>query len=175
MNQVDILFSLFSNKTMHIFHIFENLSVIFLFQLIHRGEHTFSVDVVVIPNCCAVYNCKNGYKSQPYDGNFHYFPSDEVKRQAWIDALPNADFKWTKNKCICDIHWPANAVIARTKGKNVPAVPPSIFPGVPSPCARQTHRNAVSRNIESRSVSRSKGGEGTEKDPAGTRRSRHNY
>ena len=88
---------------MHIFHIFKNLAVIFLFQLIHRGEHTFSVDVAVMPNSCAVYNRRNGYKSQPYDGNFHYFPSDEVKRQAWSDVLPNAHFKWRPKTSVCAI------------------------------------------------------------------------
>ena len=112
------------------------------------------VDVLLLTvvNPSSVYRCKNGYKKHPYNRHFHSFPSDEGKRQSWIEALPNANFSWSKNKRVCDVHWPPNVKRIKVKGNLIPDVPPLTFPGVPSLSVRQTSDKCY-RDVESRRVS----------------------
>ena len=78
-----------------------------------------------MPTSCAVFGCKSGYKNHPYNGSIYLFPSDEDERQSWIDALPNRDFKWTKYKGVCCLHWPhfANFKKVTIKRHNIPGEP----------------------------------------------------
>ena len=105
-----------------------------------------------MPNCCSAFGRKDGHKTQPYDGHFYRFSSEKGKCQTWIDSLPDANFVWSKSKRICDVHWPPNEKFTRVKGQDVPDEPPTIFPGVPSSCLRQTAASS-SRDVNTRRVS----------------------
>lgn len=116
-----------------------------------------------MPRKCCVYNCKTNYdapnsspsvtvsaKTQCNDDAFYCdgeatsdegdkiavyrFPRDESDKQRWIDSLPNANFKWSKDSVVCEKHWPVGYATKNAQGGHVrPVDPPSVF-DVPASC-----------------------------------------
>lgn len=90
-----------------------------------------------MPSSCAAAGCRGNYRGEPYSRVVR-FPKDEEKRQAWIDAMPNdpETLKHRKEIWICAAHFDCEWVNIR--GGKYPAKPPSIFPGAPKSCLKQT-------------------------------------
>ena len=112
----------------------------------------------MVKKCCMV-KCKTNYDSQrceKQDGGqkipVFRFPSavtEAEERKKWIEVCSKvrADLKFnvTNETVICELHWPKNYPTYRKKGRDRPAVPPSIFSGVstsilpnPPPPPRET-------------------------------------
>ena len=70
-------------------------------------------------------------------GTVFRFPAKKTepeKRKQWmIDVVSkvNANLMVSDNTVVCEVHWPKGYPTYRKKGHDRPAVPPSIFPGVP--------------------------------------------
>ena len=66
------------------------------------------------------------------------FPKDEAERQIWLNAMPNEPHTLTNRKDIriCAKHF--DCPWKNVKGGKYPTSPPSVFPGVPKSCFRQT-------------------------------------
>ena len=60
-----------------------------------------------MPYKCCVYGCTTNYLTDQSTEKciMHSFPKDELKRNSWIQALPNKDFVYTESKRICSLHW----------------------------------------------------------------------
>jgi hypothetical protein len=110
---------------------------------------------------CCVYGCKTNYLSaNKSSGDMQVsvfrFPKDEDEKQAWVSAIPNAKFTFSKNTVVCELHWPSGFEKVSKKGKTRPKDPPSVWPNVPSsqipspaPPPRTTKRSSCSeRNTE---------------------------
>ena len=84
----------------------------------------------------------------------HLFPTDSMKRKAWLDALPNKLDKITKYMGICEKHWPPHCRKEKSfrSRHETPVDPPSIFEGIPPSCMRMTMPKTL-RNIEKRRIS----------------------
>ena len=85
---------------------------------------------------CAVYNCKTNVKSRKLPAKpataTYKLPKDPVERQRWLAAIPKSkEREWTSNSAICRLHWPVKVTTVSIYGKDRPANPPSIWPGVP--------------------------------------------
>ncbi|CAK8685254.1 unnamed protein product [Clavelina lepadiformis] len=65
------------------------------------------------------------------------FPTDEVERNRWIDAMPNERSSLLQLKQIyaCANHFDCEWI--SVKGGKRPSQPPSIFPGVLKSCLKQ--------------------------------------
>ena len=105
---------------------------------------------------CCVSGCKSNYDLSKAKNNIHLKKkNDQVKedqrsikmfglpigveeRKVWIKAIPNLteevvnDLK--ANPAVCVRHWPENYPATKSKGNGTmrPAIPPSVFEGVPS-------------------------------------------
>ena len=66
------------------------------------------------------------------------FPKDEAERQIWLNAMPNKPHTLTNRKDIriCAKHF--DCPWKSVSGGKYPTSPPSVFPGVPKSCFRQT-------------------------------------
>ena len=111
----------------------------------------------MVKKCCMV-NCDTNYASKKSDGgrkiSVFRFPSDKTEpeeRKKWIDVCSKvrANLRVTDETVICELHWPENYPTYRKKGHERPAVPPSIFTGIPSsiipnppPPPRETQRSS---------------------------------
>ena len=62
------------------------------------------------------------------------FPKDLEQHQRWIASLPNANFIYTDNKRICQLHFPKTAKTKMVKGHMIFDEPPSIFKDIPPSC-----------------------------------------
>ena len=53
------------------------------------------------------------------------FPNDSKERETWIKCLPNANFKYTHSKRLCEKHWPVGYTtkIINRNGVLGPALP----------------------------------------------------
>ena len=96
----------------------------------------------MVKKCCLV-PCKTHY--DPKKGSIrdngqkisvYRFPpeSEPENRQKWIEVCKKVreDLKVGAETVICSRHWPENFPTYTKKGRIRPAVPPSIFPDVPS-------------------------------------------
>ena len=112
----------------------------------------------MVKKCCMV-NCDTNYASKKSDDggrkiSVFRFPSDKTEpeeRKKWIDVCSKvrADLRVTDETVICELHWPENYPTYSKKGHERPAVPPSIFTGIPSsiipnppPPPRETQRSS---------------------------------
>lgn len=94
----------------------------------------------VMPRRCNVYLCKGNYKGEPYTRTVSASEDDYPEdRQRWIAAMPNERRSLDKLKHInvCVHHFDCEWVTVQGGGKR-PTLPPSIFPGVPKSCVKQT-------------------------------------
>ena len=95
-----------------------------------------------MPRKCTVYACRSGYNSAQSTElkiKFYRFPKDDDDLQKWIKNLPNrfpSNFLPSNNQVVCSLHWPENFPTKPCPGTRdgVPAVPPTIFPNVPTSC-----------------------------------------
>ena len=62
----------------------------------------------------------------------YLFPKDENEKEKWIEAVPNANLRVSKDIVVCALHWPSGFEDIKVNGKSRPKDPPSIWPGVPS-------------------------------------------
>ena len=62
----------------------------------------------------------------------YLFPKDEKEKEKWIEAVPNANLRVSKDIVVCALHWPSGFEDIKVNGKSRPKDPPSIWPGVPS-------------------------------------------
>ena len=116
--------------------------------------------LIMVRKCCMV-SCNTHYdpkKGEDRDGGrkiaVFRFPSEKSEpedRKKWIEVCSKirADLKVTNETVICELHWPENYPTYRKKGRDRPAVPPSLFPGIPSsiipeppPPPRETERTS---------------------------------
>ena len=90
-----------------------------------------------MPRRCAAFNCRGNYSRKPYS-QLVSFPSNENERKTWIGAMPNnpQTLIGRKEIWICASHFDCDWV--RTRGGKRPAKPPTIFPGVPKSCMKQS-------------------------------------
>lgn len=99
-----------------------------------------------MPKRCAVYGCQGNYRGQPYTKVVR-FPEDELEHDRWIKAMPNAgpSLVGRRNLYICATHFDCEWITYR--GGRRPVVPPSIFPGIPKSCLKQSQakKRATSR------------------------------
>ena len=117
----------------------------------------------MVKKCCMI-KCKTNYASEKKkvitcgDGTKKYsvfrFPSEETEpeeRQKWISICTQirSNLEVKSETVICGAHWPENYPTYRKKGKDRPAIPPSIFPGIPTsilpnppPQPRETQRSS---------------------------------
>ena len=73
------------------------------------------------------------------------FPKDLEQRRRWIAFLPNANFIYTDNKRICQLHFPKTAKTKMVKGHLIFDEPPSIFKDIPPSCIPKVpHKRNVS-------------------------------
>lgn len=89
-----------------------------------------------MPKKCNVYGCRGNYRDEPYT-KVVSFPTDEVERNRWIDAMPNERSSLLQLKQIyaCAHHFDCEWITV--KGGKRPSHPPSIFPGVSKSCLKQ--------------------------------------
>ena len=79
-------------------------------------------------------------KKTKRDGDYvsvYKLPEEKLQpeeRNKWITAIPRSNFKISKYTAICRKHWPEDAPFTLYRGKLRPAVPPSIFVGIPASC-----------------------------------------
>ena len=113
------------------------------------------VNVTSMPKRCAAFGCRGNYKGEDYSPVVK-FPKDDLTHQAWIDAMPN-DPETLKDRTgdiyICAAHFDCEYV--NIKGGKRPSKPPSIFPGIPKSCFRQTQstsRDAVTAEARAKKV-----------------------
>ena len=94
---------------------------------------------------CSIFGCNSNYGNQPYV-KLVSFPTDEVERNRWIDAVPNERSSLLKLKKIfaCERHFDCEWVSAKGGRGKRPSQPPSIFPGVQKSCLKQV--TSVSRS-----------------------------
>ena len=86
---------------------------------------------------CCVYGCKTNYTSEKASVNdkklsVYRFPKDLSEREAWISAIPNANFTASTDTVVCELHWPCGFETVKKCGKCRPKNPPSVWPNVPS-------------------------------------------
>ena len=88
-----------------------------------------------MPKRCNVFGCKGNYR-KPYT-KVVAFPTDEVERSRWINAMPNERSSLLQLRQIyaCEHHFDCKWIPAR--GGKRPAEPPSVFPGVSKSCLKQ--------------------------------------
>ena len=69
-------------------------------------------------NKCSIFGCNSNYGNQPYV-KLVSFPTDEVERNRWIDAVPNERSSLLKLKKIfaCERHFDFEWVSAKGAGK----------------------------------------------------------
>ena len=74
--------------------------------------------------------CRGNYSGEPYTKVVE-FPTDEVERNRWIDAVPNEHSSLRQLKKIypCAHHFDCEWITV--KGRKRPSQPPSIFHVVP--------------------------------------------
>ena len=56
---------------------------------------------------CCVHACKTNYSSEKLKSNkisVHCFPKDEVEKEEWIKAVPNANLRVSKDTAVCALH-----------------------------------------------------------------------
>ena len=92
-----------------------------------------------MPRRCNVGNCKSNYNNAPYTKIVSFPPKGTDEYFRWVDALPNGRQSILELKSInvCVRHFPEDVEWITIPGGKRPAVPPSIFPGVPSSCVKQ--------------------------------------
>ena len=60
-----------------------------------------------MPKKCNVYGCRGNYRGEPYT-KVVSFPTDEVDRNRWIEAMPNECSSLLQLKqiyaCVCHFH-----------------------------------------------------------------------
>lgn len=84
-----------------------------------------------MPRKCSIGLCKSNYNSVNHPRiSIFRFPHTEEELDRWLSAIPHKidKDKVTVNMGICARHWPDNFPTKRVKGRDVPAVPPTIFP-----------------------------------------------
>ena len=96
-----------------------------------------------MPKKCNVFGCRGNYRCEPYT-QVVPFPSDEVERDRWIDAMPNERSSLLQLKQIYDCVHHFDCEWVKVKGGKRSSQPPSIFPGVPKSCLTSTPRNTSS-------------------------------
>ena len=111
---------------------------------------------------CSVSGCKTGYKSVAQSSSGHCsvgkisvysFPKEEESQKNWLRCLPNKIEKVTDNMGVCALHWPENVTMHRRGKYQVPAVPPSIFPNVPSSCIPSSFSSSTTPRITKKALS----------------------
>ena len=93
-----------------------------------------------MPRSCNALGCKGNYRGEPYSQMIS-FPSKEKdpdEWDRWVSAMPNErkQLEELKEIWICRKHFNCEWISCR--GGKKPVAPPSIFPGVPSSCFKQT-------------------------------------
>ena len=86
-----------------------------------------------MPRRCAAYNCRGNYRNEPYT-KLVSFPAEPEERNSWIKATPN-DPQTLVNRT-CASHFDCQWKVVR--GGKWPTEPPSIFPGIPESCFKQS-------------------------------------
>ena len=80
-----------------------------------------------MPRKCSVANGKNNYSSEKSKvtkpEHVYQFPTEENKRQLWINVLPNVLSKVSNHMGVCRLHWPEDIEMKSSH---------SLFPGCPS-------------------------------------------
>ena len=102
--------------------------------------------------CCAAFGCRGNYRGEPYT-RMVKFPKEKIKRQIWLAAMPNESHTLANRKeiFICATHF--DCVWEKVRGGSYPTMPPSVFPGVPKSCFRQTlssPRNTLATTADAR-------------------------
>jgi len=93
-----------------------------------------------MPRRCSVYKCDGNYDGKPYSAtvsaSLTKYPDD---RKKWIAAMPNDRKQLEKLATInvCKHHFDCEWYIVQGGGER-PTQPPSIFPGIPKSCLKQT-------------------------------------
>ena len=87
-------------------------------------------------HCCMVYGCRGNYPGETYTKQVSSW--DEESKKKWIAAMPNIPTKLRTRKkiWICITHFEGEW--KSVQGGRKPVNPPSIFPGVPKSCLKQT-------------------------------------
>ena len=80
-------------------------------------------------------------------------PKDEAEKERWITDLPNRNLNVTKSTRICNLHWPANALMKRSfrSKHSVLSSPPTIFSGCLPSQRRQLQ--LIDRRVQERQIS----------------------
>ena len=97
-----------------------------------------------MPRSCNALNCRGNYPGEPYS-KVVKFPdklSDPEEWNRWLCAMPNerASLERLKEIWICRFHF--DCEWKKVRGGERPVGPPSIFPGVPKSCFKQTKTKA---------------------------------
>ena len=93
-----------------------------------------------MPRRCSVYLCDGNYDEKPYtptvSASLNKYPED---RKKWIGAMPNDRKQLEKLATIhvCKHHFDCEWYPVQGGGER-PRYPPSIFPGVPKSCSKQS-------------------------------------
>ena len=89
-----------------------------------------------MPKKCNVYGCWGNHRGEPYT-KVVSFPTDEVERNRWIEAMPNESSSLLQLKQIYDCIRHFDSEWITVKGRKRPSHPPSIFPGISKSCLKQ--------------------------------------
>ena len=85
---------------------------------------------------CMVFNCRGNYPVEPYTKQVSSW--DEESKRQWFAAMPNMPGMLNSRKkiWICVTHFEGEW--KSVQGGRKPINPPSIFPGFPKSCLKQT-------------------------------------
>ena len=104
-----------------------------------------------MPRSCNVKQCRGNYPGEPYSlvVKFPNKNNDPDEWDRWICAMPNerASLEKLKEIWICRSHF--NCEWKKVPGGERPVEPPSIFPGIPKSCFKQTVSNQLSTTAAS--------------------------
>ena len=93
-----------------------------------------------MPRSCNVLGCRGNYPGEPYSKvvKFPNKDTDYAEWDRWLCAMPNerASLEKLKEIWICRSHF--DCEWQKVRGGERPVSPPSIFPGIPKSCFKQT-------------------------------------
>ena len=89
-----------------------------------------------MPKKCNLYWYRGNYRDEPFT-KVVSFPTDEVERNHWIEAMPNerSSLLQLKQIYVCVRHFDCEWITV--KGGKRPSHPQPIFPGVSKSCLQQ--------------------------------------
>ena len=85
---------------------------------------------------CCVTNCRGNYDFKSKEKVFR-LPVDENERKRWLSVIPRDNTPNTKDKVVCERHWPNGYETVMHYGKQRPLKPPLLFSCV-KPCLLRT-------------------------------------